>query len=156
MQSCVCLGKADKPEKITLKGFRLEHERVMNGRVAYATLDDQSRELRLFENFIGESILLLKIKPRHAEAFIAHRLSTVPSVDTLKKDIRTLQCLFNLAIEPRGYLAEGQNPFIKLKQRKTTKKPIRYITTDEYRELMSEARRLWREALMSVAFRSGL
>ena len=74
MQSRVCLGKADKPPKLTLKEFRLEHERVMKGRVAYATLDDQSRALRLFENFIGESILLSRIKPRHAEAFIACRL----------------------------------------------------------------------------------
>ena len=62
--------------------------------------------------------MLSKIKPRHAEAFIAHRLSTVPSVSTVNKDIRTLQRIFNLAIEPRGYLSEGQNPFAKIKQRK--------------------------------------
>ena len=61
-----------------------------------------------------------------------------------------------MAIEPRGYLAEGQNPFIKIKERKTTKKPIRYVTIEEYRELMGESRRLWWQALMSVAFCSGL
>ena len=156
LQSRVFLGKADKPPQIALKEFRLEHERVMKGRVAFATLDDQIRALKFFEKFIGESILLSKIKPRHAEAFIAHRLSTVRSVDTVNKDIRTLRHIFNLAIEPRGYLAEGQNPFIKLKQRKTTKKPIRYVTTKEYRELMDETGRLWWQALMSVAFCSGL
>jgi site-specific recombinase XerD len=47
----------------------------MKGQVAYATLDDQKRVLKFFENFIGGSVLLSKVKPRHAEAFIAHRLS---------------------------------------------------------------------------------
>jgi integrase len=156
LRSRMYLGKADKPQKITLKEFRLEHERVMKGQVAYATLDDQSRALRLFEKFIGESFLLSKIKPRQAEAFIAHRLSTVPSVATVNKDIRTLQHIFNLPIEPRGYLAEGQNPFVKLKQRRTTKKPIRYVRTEDYRKLRDGAKKLWWQALMSVALCSGL
>jgi len=34
------------------------------------------------------------------------------------KDNRTLKFIFNLAIEPRGYLAEGQNPFAKIKAAK--------------------------------------
>ena len=59
---------------------------------------------------------------RHAEAFIAYRLSSVPSVATVNKDIRTLRRIFNLAIEPRGYLIEGQNPFARIKERKTTDK----------------------------------
>ncbi len=86
-----------------LHEFRLEHEQVMKGQVAYATLDDQNRALRFFGNFIGGSVLLSKIKPRQAEAFIAHRLSTVPSVSTVNKDIRTLKRIFNMAFEPRGY-----------------------------------------------------
>jgi site-specific recombinase XerD len=87
----------------------------MKGQVAYATLSDQMRALELFEKFTGKSILLSRIKPRHAEAFIAHRLSTVPSVGTANKDIRTLKSIFNLAIEPRDYLTEGQNPFARIR-----------------------------------------
>jgi len=83
-------GKADRPPNITLHQFRLEHEQVMKGQVAYATLEDQKRALRFFENFIGGSILLSKIRARHAEAFVAHRLSTVPSIATANKDICTL------------------------------------------------------------------
>ncbi len=131
LQNRVCLGNADKPEKITLHEFRLEHEQVMKGQVAYATLDDQKRALKFFENFIGGSVLLSKIKPRHAEAFIAHRLSTVPSVSTVNKDIRTLRSIFNLAIEPRGYLIEGQNPYAKIKERKRTENEIRYVEVAE-------------------------
>ncbi len=156
LQNRVCLGKADKPEKITLHQFRLEHEQVMKGQVAYATLDDQKRALRFFENFIGGSVLLSKIKPRHAEAFIAHRLSTVPSVSTVNKDIRTLRSIFNLAIEPRGYLIEGQNPFAKIKERKTTEKPIRYVDIQEYSALMDAATKLWWKAFLSIAHDSGL
>ncbi len=156
LQNRVCLGKADKPEKITLYQFRVEHEKVMKGQVAYATLDDQKRALKFFENFIGGLVLLSKIKPRHAEAFIAHRLSTVPSVSTVNKDIRTLRSIFNLAIEPRGYLIEGQNPFAKIKKRKTTEKPIRYVDIQEYSALMDAATKLWWKAFLSIAYGSGL
>ena len=96
LQNRVCQGRADNPEKITLHEFRLEHEQVMKGQVAYATLDVQKRALKFFENFIGGAVLLSKIKPRHAEAFIAHRLSTVPSVSTANKDIRTWRSIFQL------------------------------------------------------------
>jgi integrase len=156
LQKHVCLGKADKPEKITLHQFRLEHEQVMKGQVAYATLDDQKRALKFFENFIGGSVLLSKIKPRNAEAFIAHRLSTVPSVSTVNKDIRTLRSIFNLAIEPRGYLAEGQNPFAKIKERKITENEIRYVEVEEYQKLVKAAENTWWHTLFSIAYGSGL
>ena len=156
LQNSVCLGKADKPEKITLHKFRLEHEQVMKGQRSDATLDDQNRALRFFEKFIGESVLLSKIKPRHAEAFIAHRLSTVPSVSTVNKDIRTLRRIFNLAIEPRGYLPEGQNPFAKMKERKTTENEIRYVEIKEYLALMDKAKNLWWRGFLSIAYGSGL
>ena len=156
LQKQVNLGRADKPQEITLQGFRLEHEQVMKGQVAYATLYDQLRALRFFENFIGGSVLLSKVKPRNAEAFIAHRLSTVPSVSTVNKDIRTLRGIFNLAIEPRGYLIEGQNPFAKIKERKTTENEIRYVEIEEYLALMDKAKNLWWRGLLSIAYGSGL
>ena len=156
LQKQVNLGRADKPQKITLQEFRLEHEQVMKGQRSDATLDDQNRALRFFENFIGGSVLLSKIKPRHAEAFIAHRLSTVPSVSTVNKDIRTLRRIFNLAIEPRGYLAEGQNPFAKMKERKTTENEIRYVEIKEYLALMDKAKNLWWRGFLSIAFGCGL
>lgn len=156
LQKQVYLGRADKPRKITLQEFRLEHEQVMKGQRSDATLDDQNRALRFFENFIGGSVLLSKIKPRQAEAFIAHRLSTVPSVSTVNKDIRTLRSIFNLAIEPREYLAEGQNPFAKMKERKTTENEVRYVEIKEYLALMDKAKNLWWRGLLSIAYGSGL
>jgi integrase len=74
----------------------------------------------------------------------------------VNKDIGTLHRIFNLAIEPRGYLAEGQNPFAKIKKRKTTENEIRYIEIEEYRALVNEAKNLWWKALISVAYGSGL
>ena len=50
----------------------------------------------------------------------------------VNKYIRTLRLIFNLAIEPRGYLPEGQNPFAKMKERKTTENEIRYVEIKEY------------------------
>ena len=58
MQKQVSRGKADKPENITLHEFLLEHSRVMKGQLADATVQDQDRALRFFENFIGGSTKL--------------------------------------------------------------------------------------------------
>ena len=66
MQKRVRLGKADKPKKVTLHEFRLEHEQVMRGQIAYGTIQENRRALELFENFIGGSIALSRIRPRHA------------------------------------------------------------------------------------------
>jgi len=99
---------------------------------------------------------LTKIRPQNAEAFIASRLALGKTSATVNKDIGTLHRIFNLAIEPRGYLAEGQNPFAKLKKRKAANKPIRYVTVKEYRALMSKAKNLWWRALLSVGYNSGL
>lgn len=157
LQNRVNLGKADKPRKITLQGFRVEHEQVMKGQVAYGTIQEHMRALELFENFIGGSFVLSKIRPRHAEAFVADRLASKEVVvATVNKYIRTLQGIFNRAIEPRGYLAEGQNPFSKIKKRKITENPIRYVDIQEYTALMDAATKLWWKAFLSVAYGSGL
>ena len=156
LQKQVNLGRTDKPQKITLQEFRFEHEQVIKGQRSDATLDDQNQALRFFGNFIGGSLLLSKIKPRHAEAFIAHRLSTVPSVSTVNKDIRTLRRIFNLAIEPRGYLAEGHNPFAKMKERKTTENEIRYVEVKECLALMDKTKNLWWRGFLSIVYGSGL
>lgn len=156
LQTQVNQGKQDKPEKITLHDFIKEHRTVMASQVAYATLYEQTRALRFFENFIGGSIALASIKPKQAEAFIVHRLAPGLAISTVNKDIRTLRRVFNLAIEPRGYLADGQNPFGKIKQRKKTTKPIRYVSLKEYRSLQEATDSIWWQALISVAYGSGL
>jgi len=78
------------------------------------------------------------------------------AVATVNKDIRTLRHIFNLAIEPRGYLAEGQNPFAKIRERKETDREIRYVTTREYHALMTATQNIWWKALFSVAYGCGL
>ena len=156
LQGRIAIGKQDKPAKITLSDFMEEHTRVMTGQVAHASLADQKRALRLFEKYIGGRIGLHELKPRHAESFIAHRLSCGIAVGTANKDIRTLKSIFNRAIDLRGYLMEGQNPFGRIKQRKKAPKPLRYVSIDEYQRLMQSASSLWWQGLVSLAYGSGL
>ncbi|MFC1604624.1 tyrosine-type recombinase/integrase [Planctomycetota bacterium] len=156
LESKIKAGNQDRPIRITLVDFSLEHIKVMMGQVAYATLMDQKRALRLFEKFIGGLVRLKEIQPRHAEAFIAERLASGLAVGTANKDIRTLRRIFNLAIDPRGYLGENQNPFGRIRQRKKAQKKIRYVSTKEYRLLLASTPRLWWRALMSIAYGSGL
>jgi integrase len=156
LQEDVNRGKADRPEKISLHDYIAEHERIIQGQVSYATVIEQIHKLRLFEKFIGGKILLSNIKARDAEAFIAERLASGISPATANKDIRTLRRTLNLAIEPRGYLKEGQNPFSKIKQRKMTFKQINYLSIDKYRILLKFADSLWWKAFISTAYCCGL
>jgi len=156
LQTDINRGRPDKPDKITFSAFAEEHKEVMAGQVAYATLCDQIRALRFFEKFIGGSTLLASIKPREAEAFIAHRLASELTVATVNKDIRTLRRIFNLAIDPRGYLQEGQNPFGRIKQRKKSQQPVRYVEITEYQALLNATEKLWWKSLISIAYGSGL
>jgi len=128
----------------------------MKGQVAYGTLQEHIRALTFFENFIGGLIVLSKIQPRNAEAFIASRLASGCCPATVNKDIATLHRVFNLAIEPRGYLAEGQNPFAKIRKRKMAQTPQRYVAVEEYRALTNAVKNLWWKTLISIAYGSGL
>lgn len=150
------VAKQDRPSRITLAEFIDEHLHVMRGQVAYATLLDQKRALTFFEKFIGGSVMLQEIQPRHAEGFIAERLASDLTVGTVNKDIRTLRRIFNLAIDPRGYLEQGMNPFGRIRQRKKASKGLRYVSAGEYRVLLAATPGAWWRALLSVAYGSGL
>lgn len=156
LQALVDSGRQDEPGKITLRQFVEEHKTVMKGQVAHATLMDQLRALEMLATFVGEDVLLQRINARNAEAFIASRIESGLTTGTVNKDIRTLKRVFNLAIEPRGYLRDGQNPFAKIRERKQTAKNIRYVTVLEYRALMEAAGSLWWRALLSTAYCCGL
>jgi len=154
-QADIRSGKADPPPTISLKDFVEEHEKVMRDQVAHATLSDQIRALRMFMAHVGNNILLQNISPRLAESFIAARLASGLAVGTVNKDIRTLKRIFNLAIEPRGYLPSMDNPFAKIKERKFAPKPQRYVSIEEFRKVFKASHRLWWKALLTLAYSSG-
>ena len=141
---------------ITLGEFIIEHEKLMQKQISHSYLKDQIRVLRYFEIYIGSSVLLSKINSRQAEAFISMRYSSGVSISTVNKDIRTLKRIFNLAIDPRGYIPENQNPFLKIKQRKKASKKLRYVSVEEYKRLIEFSKRLWWKALIAIAYGSGL
>ena len=153
-QQRVQQGKVDRPKAITIGDFAAEHKKVMRHQVARSSLVDQMRALRMFMDHIGRNILLKNIKPRHAESFIAERFNSGVSVATVNKDIRTLRRIFNLAIEPRGYLSEKTNPFTRIKQRKITAKAVRYVSGQEFQALYSVEGEFWWKVFLLVAYTS--
>jgi len=114
------------------------------------------RAMNLFMDHIGSKTRLQNVSSRHAESFIASRLASDLEPATVNKDIRTLKRLFNLAIEPRGYLLEGTNPFRHIKPRKKAEKPKRYVSPTEYQALIDVATNSWWRALLAVAYGAGL
>lgn len=155
IQDKVNIGKANEPKKVTFQFFIEEHKKLMKGQVAHSTLVDQVRALNFFKEHIEDKdILLKKINPRHAESFVAHRLDQDLATATVNKDIRTLHSIFNLAIEPRGYLSEGTNPFEKIKQRKVSDKVVRFIPTEDFSKVFDAAPRLWWKTFLALAYTS--
>ena len=148
-------GKADPPKHISLDDFAKEHARVMEGQVARATLVDQVRALKMFMGHVGKNALLRKVSPRHAESFVAARSAAGTKVATVNKDIRTLKRVFNLAIDPRGHLSPGHNPFAKIKQRKQSDRPIRYVAPQEFHLLLDAAPTAWWKALFGLLYSAG-
>jgi integrase len=152
IQDKVDIGRADKCSKITLKNFALEHKKLMVGQVAHSTLKDQMRALNLFKEHVGDDVLLEKISPRHAESFVSYRFGEKLAAATVNKDIRTLKSIFNRAINPRGYLTEGTNPFEKIKQRKLADKPPKYVSPEKFAGVYESANNLWWKVFFSVAY----
>lgn len=148
-------GKPDRPKIITLGGFTAEHQELMLHQVTRGTLRDQMRALRMFMGHVGKNIPLKSITPRHAESFIAARLKSGLKVATANKDIRTLKGIFNLAIELRGYLLADGNPFRKIKQRKISAGPIRYVSAKEFQAFRNATTSFWWKVFLSVAYTSG-
>ena len=154
-QSEVRVAADNPPPSIRIGDFVEEHEKVMPGQVARRTLVSQLCALRLFMEHVGRNVHLWDIKPRHAESFVAARLAKGRKVATVNKEIRTLKAIFNLAIDPRGYLLPGQNPFARIRQRRLAPKPLRYVTPQEFHRVLSAAPTLWWKALLSVAYTVG-
>ncbi len=121
----------------------------MVGQVAHASLKDQLRALRFFADHVGPETLLEQITPRDAESFVAARLASGVKPSTVNKDIRTLRGIFNLAIEPRCYLAEGTNPFRKIRERKIAAQPPRYVTPEDFQKVVNSENSLWWRAFLA-------
>ena len=155
LQQKVDKGKRDRPKKITLAQFTDEHRRVMVGRVAHATLKHQVRMLEMLAKHVGLGRVLSQISPRDAEYFIASRVRVGRAVATVNKDLRTLKGVFNLAIEPRGYLEEGCNPFANIKPRRLAPKPPTYVALEDFQRVFYKARKLWWKAFLALAYTSG-
>lgn len=156
MQQQVNAGEQDELESISIRDFVTEHENIMKNQIKVKTLRSQLRLMCMLGDFLGFNTQISAITPRDAEAFIANRAEKGLALATINHDIRTLKRVLNLAIEPRGYLREGKNPFGKMKQRKLTPKAVRYVSVAEYRALLESSKRLWWKAFISVAYCCGL
>jgi integrase len=154
VQEKVDRGRCDKPRRITLAEFIVEHSQVMVGQKAHTTVKDHLRALRFFAEHVGSKTMLERVSPRHAESFVAKRLATGLAIGTVNKDIRTLRSIFNLAIEPRGYLGEGTNPFARIKERRITAEPPNYVPSESLNKVFDACKNTWWKAFLALAYAS--
>ncbi len=131
-------GKADPPREISIEDFAKEHGSLMKGQISHNTLREQLRVLAYLQKIVGNRPLH-RIRPQDAEMYVKCRNETGVSACTINKEITTLRRIFTLAADRRGYLPEGQNPFNKVKKRKVSRKPLRYISGEEFGLLLKAA-----------------
>jgi integrase len=129
--------------------------RLMQGQVAHTTLKDQIRALQMFSEHVGAETVLQRITPRNAESFVASRLGSGLSVGSVNKDIRTLRGVFNRAIEPRHYLAEGTNPFASLRERRMTCDPPKYVSAQDFQKILTVCKSAWWRTFLTLAYTCG-
>ena len=60
-----------------------------------------------------------------------------------------------MAIEPRGYLEEGCNPFTSTKPRRFALEPPYYVSLEDFQRVFSGTSRLWWKVLLALAYTSG-
>lgn len=154
-QSEVRNGKADRPPNITLKSFMKEHLMLMKGQIAYGTLCVHDRTLRHLLEMIGNR-QLHKITAQDAEMYVRKRSEAGASPSTINKEISCLRRIFNLAANRRGFLPEGQNCFNKVEKRKISRRPLRYVSVQEFHTLLSCARTLKWKTFLSLLYSTGL
>jgi len=148
-------GRSDPPPVVRLKDFTREHVKLMRGQTAYNTLREQERCLRKLREVIGDKPLH-EVTAKDAETYVNRRHGAGKSASTINKEIMTLRRVFNLAASRRRYLPEGQNPFKKVKKRKVSRKPIRYVSAEEMRRLLAEAPTLRWRAFLTLLYTTGL
>lgn len=148
-------GKADPPKEILLKDFAKEHGILMKGQLSHNSLREHMRVLAYLLEIVG-SRPLQRISPQDAELYVRRRSEANVSVSTINKEIATLKRVFNLASDRRGYLPEGQNPFKKIKSRRVSCKPVRYVSAEEFRRLIASARTLRWRVLLTLLYTTGL
>lgn len=148
-------GKADLPARISLKDFAEEHLELMKGQVAVKTLREHERALRYLLQIVGNRPFG-KISPQHAEMYVKCRHETGVSPSTINKEIMTLRRIFTLAADRRGYLPEGQNCFNKVAKRKVSRRSLRYVSIEEFEELLVAAPTLKWRVFLCVLYTTGL
>jgi len=154
-QSDIRHGKADIPPDIYLKDFAEEHLLLMKGQIAPRTLREHERALRYFLQSMGNR-LIRKVLPQHAEMYVRKRNDAGASPSTINKEIACLRRVFNLAVDRRGYLPDGQNCFKKIAKRKISRKPLRYISAEEFKKLIDSPPTLKWKVFLCLLYTTGL
>jgi integrase len=154
-QAEVRVGQGDPPKHCTLKEFYLEHRKLSVGGVARMTLVMQLATLRLFAKHIGWNRHIGKIRSKEIEAFRAWRSPQVGSGWTLRKEIKQLKRLFNLAIE-RGYVPKGMNPCDTVTVKKPGNKRPNFMPPAQFEQVFAQATNLLARVLLVVLYTVGL
>jgi integrase len=111
--------------------------------------------LRQLAQRIGWDRDIQKVSSRDIEMFRSNRSKDEVSPMTVNKEVKSLRCLFNLAIK-RGYLGTGKNPCTGVTLIKVGEKRPAYMSPAKFERLYEQADSLLLRAMLVVFYTTGL
>ncbi|MBL7107107.1 MAG: tyrosine-type recombinase/integrase [Phycisphaerae bacterium] len=148
-------GKPDLPKKITLKRFHDEHRELMEKNLAKTTLRLHLEVVRFLAEKVGWNCDMKRIKTTDIEKVRAFRLKQGIAAATANKEFRAIKRIFNLAIS-RGYLNQGCNPCVSIKQIKIAPKKPNYCSPAEFSSIYYHATDTFWKTILATVYTTGL
>jgi integrase len=153
-QAEVRVGRGDPPKRCTLQDLYREHETLGKASLRRTTLHGQLATLALLAEKIGWDRDVSRVNHLDIEAFSAWRSETIEK-PTIKKELKNLKRLFNLAIA-RRHLTKGTNPCDSVPIPKVGQNRIPYCSIDEFGKIYSKAPGLRWRTLVVLWYTTGL
>ena len=124
-----------KTKSITIAEFQTEHFAIVSGVLATGTMDLFMSAFTSLTALIPANTPIKNVTTKNAEQFIAHLISGKKlKPATVNICLRTIRSAFNKAVE-WGYL--DVSPFAKIKQLPIKNPPMRSLSMDEIKKILS-------------------
>ncbi len=148
--------------RITATAFAEEFAALRIGprgqRLKARSLTEARRVLGKFVESVGADRLLVDIGPADAVRYVESLRSDTLSPASVNRVKRTLKAVLNVAVLRLRYIRE--NPFADIRADKLGKKPIRYVTVEEFQAILDACEEtdnpLWWRTIVFVAYTGGL
>ncbi len=137
---------------LTLKDFREEYEKTMQGARSYDTLRADLLSIRKLEQIVGEDARINELNMKHVDLLITSAVKAGLKVGSINNYIRHLRCVFAKAVDWEHLLA---NPFRAAKELPKEKRPAVYIHAADIADFLKRVSDIDKRRLVTAYIYTG-